>query len=36
MTVERYTGNRQVSQEGWLITAKTFGMMMGKGMDKRS
>lgn len=34
MTVERYTGNWQGSQEGWLITTKTFGMMMGKGMDK--
>jgi phytoene dehydrogenase-like protein len=34
MTVERYTGNWQGSQEGWLITTETIGMMMGKGMDK--
>ncbi|MBN2394129.1 MAG: hypothetical protein JXR84_25580 [Anaerolineae bacterium] len=34
MTVERYTGNWQGSQEGWLITTNTFGMMMGKGVDK--
>ena len=34
MTVERYTGNWQVSQEGWLITTETIGMVMGKGMDK--
>jgi phytoene dehydrogenase-like protein len=33
MTVERYTGNWQGSQEGWLITPDTI-MMMGKGMDK--
>ena len=34
MTVERYTGNWQGSQEGWLITTETIGMVMGKGMDK--
>ena len=34
MTVERYTGNWQGSQEGWLITTETMGMVMGKGMDK--
>jgi len=34
MTVERYTGNWQGSQEGWLITTETVGMVMGKGMDK--
>jgi len=34
MTVVRYTGNWQGSQEGWLITTETFGMVMGKGMDK--
>jgi phytoene dehydrogenase-like protein len=34
MTVERYTGNWQGSQEGWLITTETFEMVMGKGMDK--
>ncbi|MFN2286171.1 MAG: hypothetical protein ACK2UQ_17280 [Anaerolineae bacterium] len=34
MTVERYTGNWQGSQEDWLITTKTLGMMLGKGMDK--
>lgn len=34
MTVERYTGNWQGSQEGWLITTETFGIVMGKGMDK--
>jgi phytoene dehydrogenase-like protein len=33
MTVERYTGNWQGSQEGWLITPDTI-MIMGKGMDK--
>jgi phytoene dehydrogenase-like protein len=34
MTVVRYTGNWQGSQEGWLLTTKTFGMLMGKKMDK--
>jgi len=34
MTTERYTGNWQGSIEGWLITTRTIGMMMGKGMDK--
>ena len=34
MTVERYTGNWQGSQEGWLITTETLGMVMGKGMEK--
>jgi phytoene dehydrogenase-like protein len=34
MTVVRYTGNWQGSQEGWLITTETFGIVMGKGMDK--
>jgi phytoene dehydrogenase-like protein len=33
MTVERYTGNWQGSQEGWLVTTDTI-MIMGKGMDK--
>lgn len=33
MTVERYTGNWQGSQEGWLVTPDTI-MMMGTGMDK--
>jgi len=33
MTVERYTGNWQGSQEGWLITPDTI-MLMGRGMDK--
>jgi len=33
MTVERYTGNWQGSQEGWLITTDTI-MLMGIGMDK--
>ncbi len=33
MTVERYTGNWQGSQEGWLITPDTI-MIMGRGMDK--
>jgi phytoene dehydrogenase-like protein len=33
MTVERYTGNWQGSQEGWLITTDTI-MIMGRGMDK--
>ena len=33
MTVERYTGNWQGSQEGWLVTTDTI-MMMGRGMDK--
>ena len=30
MTWERYTGNWRASFEGWLITAKTFGMRMSK------
>lgn len=30
MTWERYTGNWRGSYEGWLPTAKTFGMRMGK------
>ena len=34
MTVKRYTGNWQGSQEGWLITTETMGIVMGKGMDK--
>ncbi len=34
ITTERYTGNWQGSIEGWMITAETMGMMMGKGMDK--
>ena len=34
MTYERYTGNWQGSMEGWLITTKTMGMVMGKGMSK--
>jgi phytoene dehydrogenase-like protein len=34
MTVVRYTGNWQGSQEGWLITTETFGIIMGKGMEK--
>jgi len=34
MTVVRYTGNWQGSQEGWLITSGTFDMVMGKRMDK--
>ena len=33
MTVERYTGNWQGSQEGWLITSDTI-MLMGIGMEK--
>jgi phytoene dehydrogenase-like protein len=33
MTVERYTGNWQGSQEGWLITTDTI-MIMGIGMGK--
>jgi len=33
MTVERYTGNWQGAQEGWLITTDTI-MMMGTGMEK--
>jgi phytoene dehydrogenase-like protein len=33
MTVERYTGNWQGSQEGWLITTDTI-MIMGRGMEK--
>ena len=34
ITVIRYTGNWQGSQEGLLITTETFGMVMGKGMEK--
>ena len=34
LTTERYTGNWQGSMEGWLITTKTMGMTMGKGMSK--
>jgi len=34
MTVVRYTGNWQGSQEGWMVTSEIFGMMLGKGMDK--
>jgi phytoene dehydrogenase-like protein len=35
MTVVRYTGNWQGSQEGWLITTETFGkVILGKGMEK--
>ena len=33
MTVERYTGNWQGSQEGWLITPDTI-FLMGRGLDK--
>lgn len=33
MTVERYAGNWQGSQEGWLITTDTI-MIMGRGMDR--
>jgi len=33
MTVERYTGNWQGSQEGWLITTDTINIM-ASGMDK--
>jgi len=33
MTVERYTGNWQGSQEGWLVTTNTI-MIMGRGMAK--
>ncbi len=34
MTVVRYTGNWQGSQEGWMITTDNIGMVMGKRMDK--
>ena len=34
MTVVRYTGNWQGSQEGWLISAETFDIIMSKGMAK--
>jgi phytoene dehydrogenase-like protein len=34
MTYERYTGNWQGSMEGWLLTTRTIGMTMGRGMDK--
>jgi len=34
LTTERYTGNWQGSMESWMITTKTIGMMMGKGMSK--
>ena len=34
LTVVRYTGNWQGSQEGWMITTGNVGMVMGKGMEK--
>lgn len=34
MTYERFTGNWRGSYEGWLITTRTVGMMMGGGMSK--
>lgn len=37
LTFERYTGNWRGSYEGWLITAKTFGMRLPKtlpGLDR--
>ncbi len=34
LTVVRYTGNWRGSQEGWMITTRTVGMVMGKGMAK--
>jgi len=34
VTWQRYTGNWQGSVEGWLITPKTFEMLLGKGMGK--
>jgi phytoene dehydrogenase-like protein len=34
LTYERYTGNWQGSMEGWMITTRTIGMMMGQGMSK--
>jgi phytoene dehydrogenase-like protein len=34
MTTERYTGNWQGSMEGWLITTRTMGMTMSRGMSK--
>ena len=34
LTTERYTGNWQGSEMGWLATATTMRMMGGKGMDK--
>jgi phytoene dehydrogenase-like protein len=34
MTVERYTGNWQGSQEGWLIKTDTDQSLLLKGMDK--
>jgi phytoene dehydrogenase-like protein len=34
MTIERYTGNLQGSQENWPTTTETLGIVMDKGMDK--
>ena len=34
LTVVRYTGNWRGSQEGWMITTRTVGMAMGRGMEK--
>ena len=34
LTVVRYTGNWRGSQEGWMITTGTVGIVMGKGMEK--
>ncbi len=34
LTVVRYTGNWRGSQEGWMITTETVGMVMGRGMEK--
>jgi len=34
LTYERYTGNWKGSMEGWLITTKTAGMAVGRGMRK--
>jgi phytoene dehydrogenase-like protein len=34
MTYERYTGNWQGSMEGWMLTTRTMGATMGRGLDK--
>ena len=34
MTYERYTGNWQGSPEGWMLTTKMMGTLMGEGMRK--
>ncbi len=34
LTYERYTGNWRASMEGWMITTKTAGMMMGNAIPK--